>query len=97
MTRVSGFRCATASSCSTKRERRPQPPDALAPFSGEMVQVTGASALSDERTLQYLVIESSTALAALAAVAPGAVIEKCKLAEASRFGMASTRCASMRM
>ena len=41
-----------------------------------MVQVTGASAMSEERTLQYFVTESSTARAAFAAVAPGAVIAK---------------------
>ena len=41
-----------------------------------MVQVTGASAMSEERTLQYFVTESSTARAAFAAVAPGAVIVK---------------------
>ena len=41
-----------------------------------MVQVTGAAAMSDERTLQYFVTDSSTARAAFAAVAPGAVMAK---------------------
>ena len=59
------------------------------------VQVTGASAISEERTLQYLVIESSTARAALACVVPGAVMVKCKTAEARRRGVAATRCASI--
>src|ERR1700682_3270121 len=51
--------------------------------------------MRDERTLQYLVIESSTARAALACVVPGAVMVKCKMAEARRRGLASTRCASI--
>jgi len=59
------------------------------------VQVTGASAIREERTLQYLVIESSTARAALACVVPGAVMVKCKMAEARRRGVAATRCASI--
>ena len=59
------------------------------------VQVTDASAMREERTLQYLVIESSTARAALACVVPGAVMVKCKMAEARRRGVAATRCASI--
>ena len=59
------------------------------------VQVTGASAIREERTLQYLVIESSTARAALACVVPGAVMVKCRMAEARRRGVAATRCASI--
>ena len=55
-----------------------------------MVQVTGASAMSEERTLQYLVTASSTALAAFAIVAPGAAIAKCMLAAARRRGVAAT-------
>ncbi len=43
--------------------------------------------MREERTLQYLVIESSTARAALACVVPGAVMVKCKMAEARRRGV----------
>ena len=59
--------------------------------SSAIVQVTGASAMSEERTLQYLVTDNSTARAALAAVVPGAVIAKCRLAAARRRGVVSTR------
>ena len=51
--------------------------------------------MREERTLQYLVIESSMARAAFACVVPGAVMVKCKMAEARRRGAASTRCASI--
>lgn len=59
-----------------------------------MVQVTGASAISEERTLQYFVTESCTARAAFTAVVPGAVIAKWSLAAARRLGVVPTRCAS---
>ena len=62
-----------------------------------MVQVTGASVLSEERTLQYFVTESSTALAAFAAVVPGAVIAKWSFAAARCLGVDSTRCAATLM
>src|SRR6185312_14070808 len=58
------------------------------------VQVTAASALSEERTLQYLVTDSSTARAAFAAVVPGARMVKCSTAAASRRGVLATRSAS---
>ena len=51
--------------------------------------------MREERTLQYLVIESSTARAAFACVVPGAVMAKCKMAEARRRGEVSTRRASI--
>jgi hypothetical protein len=51
--------------------------------------------MREDRTLQYLVTESSTARAAFACVLPGAVMVKCKMAEARRRGVASTRCASI--
>src|SRR5690348_9236764 len=60
------------------------------------VQVTDASAIREERTLQYLVIASSTARVAFSFVAPGAVMLKCKMAEAKRRGVESTRSASTR-
>src|SRR5882762_8952253 len=53
-----------------------------------IVQVTGASAMSDERTLQYLVTDSSTARAAFCTVmAAGPCSVKCRTAEASRRGI----------
>jgi cytochrome bd-type quinol oxidase subunit 2 len=49
--------------------------------------------MSEERTLQYFVAASSTALAAFAAVAPGAAMAKCILAAARRRGVVVTRSA----
>src|SRR5689334_11419634 len=56
-----------------------------------MVQVTSAAAISDERTLQYLVTDNSTARAALASVMPAPFMTKCRTAAASRRGVADTR------
>jgi hypothetical protein len=74
-----------------RRRDRPGPGAVGHHDSSATLQVTAASAISDERTLQYLVIESSTARAALAAVVPGALMVKCNAAEASRRGVAWTR------
>jgi hypothetical protein len=52
--------------------------------------------MREERTLQYLVTDSSTARLAFSIVVPGAAMLKCKMAEERRRGMDSTRFASTR-
>ena len=59
-----------------------------------IVQVTGTSASSEERTLQYLVTDSSTARAAFSPVMPAPFNVKCRTADASRRGIALSRVAS---
>ena len=52
--------------------------------------------MREERTLQYFVTESSTALVAFSSVVPGAVTLKYKMTDAKRRGVESTRLASTR-
>ena len=84
--RVEVVRVAPSTVCAMRR----------AVDSSSIVQVTGASAISEERTLQYFVTESSTARASFCALVPGAETTKCSTAAASRRGVSVTRCASTR-